>query len=378
MFMSTKHTTFSQLDCPITRHTPIQILSATLPDRVLAAIKQQFAISPDVLELQLSTNHPNIIFDVAEFMDANLPHGLENHGVVKHYHSTMSVEYLQQTFEDFSNPNGTCRILHAMAGAATVVFRSSFTRDSDSTGLFLAVVKTWALELDLRGAVGGASNTDRDKPYVRLVKANSLKPDRTSIASLQFVQFKTCLREFFAKYLGDNLPEASQFTAQWCCDRHDGSSFNLSALFHYDPLTTSNEHKINFTPCKERKELLKQLEEWREKAHQDDLFYLITWIINDDALKLVSKMHPTKLQSLDDLVKLLGETQDWSKRFGEKLFDDVIAEFKPTEQPSGPSKSNTCERLAKQQQVKDAQATAGMGTFSFKFMTIATPESFST
>ncbi|KAG9310388.1 hypothetical protein JVU11DRAFT_9525 [Chiua virens] len=149
--------------------------------------------------------------DTAKFMDANLPCGLENHSVVKHYHSTMSIEYFQQTFEDFLNPNGTCRILYATAGAATVVIiqygickniaemiqqAGRAACDSDSTGLFLAVVETWALELDLGDAIGGTSNADRDKPYIGLVKVNSSKPDWTSIASLQFVQSKTCLREF--------------------------------------------------------------------------------------------------------------------------------------------------------------------------------------
>lgn len=58
--------------------------------------------------------------DAAAYVDARLPPNIRNRGVVKHYHSDMSVEYLQQTFEDFSSPDGTCRILHATAGASTV------------------------------------------------------------------------------------------------------------------------------------------------------------------------------------------------------------------------------------------------------------------
>ncbi|KAG9312823.1 hypothetical protein JVU11DRAFT_6242 [Chiua virens] len=41
-------------------------------------------------------------------------------GIIKHYHSDMSAKYLQKTFNDFSLPDGTCWILHATAGAATV------------------------------------------------------------------------------------------------------------------------------------------------------------------------------------------------------------------------------------------------------------------
>ena len=58
--------------------------------------------------------------NAAEYVDARLPPNLQNLGIIKYYHSDMSPEYLQQTFEDFSSPNGTCRILHATAGASTV------------------------------------------------------------------------------------------------------------------------------------------------------------------------------------------------------------------------------------------------------------------
>lgn len=120
-------------------------------------------ISPDALELRLPTNQSNITYAITPvvgnlrnfdnlrflvpttfhppmaipktlifhdskqdataattFMDSILPQSLRNCGLVKHYHSNMSPEYLQQTFEDFSAPDGACRILHATAGAATV------------------------------------------------------------------------------------------------------------------------------------------------------------------------------------------------------------------------------------------------------------------
>ncbi|KAH0831172.1 hypothetical protein J3R83DRAFT_13749 [Lanmaoa asiatica] len=281
--------------------------------------------------------------DAADFMDSNLPRPLKNRGIVKHYHSDMSVEYLQQTFEDFSDVNGTCRVLHSTAGAATVgldiqgvqivvqygicknmaemIQRAGHAvRDPNLTGLFLVMVETWAIELGL-GNSNDKAEANRDKPYAGLVKMNSSKQDRTSIASLQFVQSKTCLREFFAGYLGDNSPE-------------------------------------------DRLELLEQLTEWRNEVHQQDLFYPITWIIDDDGLELVSKTHPTKLQSFEDLIKLLAETEDWAKHFGVKMFD-IISQFKPSQS----SESSTCERPAKR-----GKHTVGTVTF----MTVQTPETFAT
>ena len=147
----------------LSKGTPIQALSATLPDHILATVKQHLAIPQDALELRLPTNRPNITYattpiigslrnfenlcflipstfhppmiipktlvfhdskqeatDAAAFIESRLPPSLRNRGIVKHYHSDMSAEYLQQTFDDFSEPYGACRILHATAGAATV------------------------------------------------------------------------------------------------------------------------------------------------------------------------------------------------------------------------------------------------------------------
>lgn len=145
--------------------TPFQALSATLPHHILAAVKEQLLMSLNCLEMKLSSNRSNITYmyathplvgslwnlhnfdfllpqefyppmvipktlifhdckqnttDATVYIDVRLPHNLQNLGIVKHYHSDMSLEYLQQTFEDFSSPNGTCCILHATAGASTV------------------------------------------------------------------------------------------------------------------------------------------------------------------------------------------------------------------------------------------------------------------
>ena len=79
-------------------------------------------------------------------------------------------------------------------------------RDPDLNGLFLTMVETWALELKLDG-YGIKEGESPDKPYAGTLKKNSSKQDRTSMASLQFVQSDTCLRKSFAEYLGDHSPE---------------------------------------------------------------------------------------------------------------------------------------------------------------------------
>ena len=147
----------------LTKGTPIQVLSATFPPHVLATVRRELSISQNSLHIRLSTNRSNITYavaplmrspadfrnlnfllptllhppmmipktlifhdckkeatDAARYNDARLPPHLRNQGIVKHYHSDMSIEYLQQVFEDFASADGKCRILHATAGASTV------------------------------------------------------------------------------------------------------------------------------------------------------------------------------------------------------------------------------------------------------------------
>jgi superfamily II DNA helicase RecQ len=147
----------------LNKDTTFQALSATLPPHILTAVKCELLIRSNHLSLTLSTNRPNITYavtpligglrnfrnfdclipsnymtpmiipktlifhdnkqeavDAAAYNDSRLPKALQNRGVVKYYHSDMSAEYLQQTYEDFASDSGSCRILHATAGASTV------------------------------------------------------------------------------------------------------------------------------------------------------------------------------------------------------------------------------------------------------------------
>ncbi|KAF8132996.1 hypothetical protein EV363DRAFT_1327193, partial [Boletus edulis] len=83
----------------------------------------------------------------------------------------MSAEYLEQTYKDFSHPNGHCRILHTTAGASTgldirgvqiviqygtcqnmaeMIQRAGrAVRDPSMHGLFLVMFEPWALNVKL-------------------------------------------------------------------------------------------------------------------------------------------------------------------------------------------------------------------------------------
>jgi superfamily II DNA helicase RecQ len=54
------------------------------------------------------------------YLDRRLAKHQQKKGIIRHYHSGMSKQYLEDVFEDFSDPNGKCRVLHATSGASTV------------------------------------------------------------------------------------------------------------------------------------------------------------------------------------------------------------------------------------------------------------------
>ena len=81
-------------------------------------------------------------------------------------------------------------------------------RDSSTHGLFLVMVKPWAFELQLEQNKLDTGNPD--KPNVGTIKKNSTKQERTGCAAIQFVQSKTCLREFLATYLNDQTPSGKR------------------------------------------------------------------------------------------------------------------------------------------------------------------------
>jgi hypothetical protein len=152
-----------ELHVLLTKDTIYQALSVMLLPHILSVITQELSVPSNHLSLTLSTNLPNIVYaitplisgthnfhnfnclipsnyttptiipktlifhnnkqeavDAAAYNNSCLPKALQNWGVVKYYHSDMSAEYLQQTYEDFASDNGSCQILHATAGTSTV------------------------------------------------------------------------------------------------------------------------------------------------------------------------------------------------------------------------------------------------------------------
>jgi superfamily II DNA helicase RecQ len=148
------------------KNTPFQALSGTLPGHIVRCILDKLLFQSDYIRIQLTLNRPNITYaaclitgalsnfrnlqflipehaddpfdpkvipktvifhdnlqeaaNVAKYLNSQLPEAARHLRLAKHYHSVMSAEYLEQTFQDFASPDGATRILCATSGASTV------------------------------------------------------------------------------------------------------------------------------------------------------------------------------------------------------------------------------------------------------------------
>ena len=202
-------------------------------------------------------------------------------------------------------------------------------RDASQQGLFLLMYEPWAVTLVTEGS---SDAVDPDRPFAGIIKKNSTKQDRTGLATLKFIQSSTCLRAFFARYLGDDSPTgflvilnrfvryhslipyvAQDFSTHWCCDRHPENGFDLSSFFP-GPIyhANSNSIKANTTemitskqtsrpklcPVKERDELESCLISWRRQKHETDPLCSVRSLASycdDTSIKLLSKTPPSTL-----------------------------------------------------------------------------------
>jgi hypothetical protein len=65
-------------------------------------------------------NSQNMAHAVARHINSRFTLDQQHLGISRHYHSSMSMEYLQQTYDNFTLELGMCSIFCAMKGASTV------------------------------------------------------------------------------------------------------------------------------------------------------------------------------------------------------------------------------------------------------------------
>ncbi|KAJ7735353.1 P-loop containing nucleoside triphosphate hydrolase protein [Mycena metata] len=263
----------NELRLCLPKGTPVQALSGTLPPHIKAAVIEHLNFNPSTfLSLKLSTNRPNTIYathrivgslsdfrnldflisvpytpplkvavyhddtqqcgNAAIYLDKRLPPHLQNTGIVRHYHGSMSKEYLMRVWDDFSDPNGVCQILNTTEGASTGLHVPNIDAVVDYgapqfklTGLqrggrcgrrgqksvYLVMAEPWVYTASLEAV--DPDSIDPDRPISGRLLKNAKKPARTGLAIVSYIRSKVCLGEMIRRYLADNLEngKASNF-----------------------------------------------------------------------------------------------------------------------------------------------------------------------
>ncbi|KAF9545083.1 hypothetical protein CPC08DRAFT_649450 [Agrocybe pediades] len=194
--------------------TTWQALSATLPLHILKRVDENLSFPQTRRLLRLSINRRNISYAVhtlvngiqdfhnldcvipqpfhppmrlpkllivhdnkaeadkaSSYLNSRLPLAFQSLGVCKHYHGDMSIEYLEETFNGFADPDGSTLILDGTAGAGTGIdvqgidgviqyglcadVAETFQRggragrDTLRDAFFVIMVEPWVADLDI-------------------------------------------------------------------------------------------------------------------------------------------------------------------------------------------------------------------------------------
>ncbi|THV00107.1 P-loop containing nucleoside triphosphate hydrolase protein [Dendrothele bispora CBS 962.96] len=310
------------------------------------------------------------VVDIARYLDSLLPLGYRGRGVV-HYHSMMSDTYLARAHNDFTHPDGICKILVSTASESTGIDHPDVeivciaglpsnvmdltqrggraVRQISGDGLCVLFYEKWAREIDLGdydlNLEDGLEldsidfSLDIDRPRRLTLNIKSLPQDRASMACVLLTRRVLCMRAFFAKCMRDNAPGAVDFSTVFCCDSH-GNQFNLRNFLPgtlYNPTLTADSRKEDahlVSKTKQRssitqKKLYQKLESWRFSAHQEDLLSPVRpvyYILSDSHINTLASSLPHTIHSGQDVIKTLEQTHSWGLRWANPIAK-IISNF---------------------------------------------------
>lgn len=152
-----------ELKALLPKSIPWQAMSATFPPHILKTVENKI-LRPNYISIRISSNRPNTVYanhcvvsgieeprnylcfltepfnfasqprvliffddkslaeDISDYLDDCLPLELRGKGIIRHYHSGMSDEYLQMVHNSFTEKDGVCKILCATSGESVVCF----------------------------------------------------------------------------------------------------------------------------------------------------------------------------------------------------------------------------------------------------------------
>ncbi|KAF6759189.1 II DNA helicase [Ephemerocybe angulata] len=305
----------SELVVKLGSRVSVAALSGTLPKHIKLTVRERLQLdedSDDVWDIKLSCNRPNIApaihmivgkitdYNNTKFMlsaetgsnqpgrvrkkglvfhdsveqavackkwqEQQLPPALRGKGIIRHYNSNMSDEYLKAVYADFASPDGglDIRDLHwvvqyGISREMTITLQRGGRcgRDGTTPCIFLIMYEASTLSVDLAAVDAEEKRSqdprrDPDRPVAGKLKPNASKIERTGIEMLRLVQHpEKCFRKVFADYNGDETPDALLFTGPWCCNstthkNTESTPFNFGYYFPGKLLYLDTETGITY------------------------------------------------------------------------------------------------------------------------------------
>jgi hypothetical protein len=152
---------------------------------------------------------------------------------------------------------------------------------------------------------------------------------------------KVCL--YLLDVVSSDKLSALLYSTRWCCDRH-GGDFDLASFFQ-GPMYTGNEPKVKpprsksvrNRPVADRKPLRNLLRQFRLKAHDSDSLRAVRpacFILSDIAITTLTKVHPIRMKSAEDVVSALEETNEWGIEWSLEVFDVIHTFDNPSADPT--------------------------------------------
>lgn len=128
---------------------------------------------------------------------------------------------------------------------------------------------------------------------------------------------------------------ALEYTGLWCCDQHPDNHFNfelyfLGPMYIDEPVECAKRKRsaqVLVRKVIQCKPLNKILCVWRFDCHQNhDLRFIrpASFILDDNAIKTLCRIHPTKLTCSSDITTAPKETSEWHNDWAQKLFEIIL------------------------------------------------------
>ncbi|KAJ7704873.1 hypothetical protein B0H17DRAFT_1175425 [Mycena rosella] len=286
--------------------------------------------------------------DAASYLDKRLPANLSNSGIVMHYHGGMSKDYLTQVFDDFSNPNGICKILNAAEGASTgldvedivavvdygvsqikgtALQRGGRCGRRGQHSVYLVMAEPWAYSASLDAA--GTDSSDPDRPISGRLAKNAEKPARAGLAMI--------LRQW------RNLRETDRV--------------------HLNP-PRGRKRKAKGLPNRkvaERALLQERLRRWLAAAHAADPLRAVrpaSFILDGNAIKVLSTIHQDRMKTHEQAVAAVEETSEWASQWADLVLS-VITEFDAEFHVAAPEPPEASTAVAPRAKAKENHVPGG-------------------